>query len=437
MVGGCVRDCLLGMHPKDFDIEVYGLSLKEVEEALEKHFNVIAVGRAFGIFKVVVNHGEEKHVYDIALPRRENKEGSGHRGFIVNTDPFMPFRDAASRRDFTINAMAIDVFTGELLDAHDGLSHLKQKLLKHVSSAFVEDPLRVLRAAQFAARFGFHVDQTTITLCQKLESELSTLSRERIYEEIKKLLFANKPSIGFEVLRLTNALVLFPELKAMIGCPQDPEWHPEGDVWTHTLMVVDKAAKLVREANCEEEEKLIIMAAALCHDIGKPPTTKEIDGRIRSLAHDEAGVPLTEELLSRMAFPPRLVPEVSSLVKEHLKPYQLYRTRDTVSDGAIKRLALRVNIERLLLVSRADFLGRTTPEALSGVDPSVLWLKNEVSRILGSEQAPKPLLLGRHLIALGYKPGVEFSRILNQAFEAQLDGEFNSLEDGIKWLKEH
>ncbi|HXW59992.1 MAG TPA: HD domain-containing protein, partial [Myxococcota bacterium] len=345
------------------------------------------------------------------------------------------FKEASSRRDFTINAMAIDVRTGELLDAHEGFIHLKQKLLKHVSSAFVEDPLRVLRAAQFSARFDLTLDQETVLLCQKLQGELQTLSRERIFEEMKKLLLAKKPSLGLKVLRETYALSLFPELEAMIDCPQDKEWHPEGDVWTHTLMVVDQAAILCERSSLDTEQRLIVMAGALCHDIGKPPTTKEIDGRIRSLAHDEVGVSLAESFLTRMAFPERSIEDVTSLVKEHLKPYQLYKTRDSVSDGAIKRLTLRVDIDRLLLVSQADFLGRTTKDALNGVDPSYAWLRDKVKALLGKKKAPEPLLLGRHLIALGYKPGPDFGELLEQAFEAQLDGAFDTLEGAIAWFK--
>lgn len=437
LVGGCVRDHLLGHQPKDFDIEVYGIDLPLLEKTLRKHFNVIAVGKAFGIFKVVVWDNGENHTYDVALPRSENKEGFGHKGFIVSTNAFMPFEEAAKRRDFTINAMAIDVRSNELLDAYNGLEHLEKRILKHVSEAFCEDPLRVLRGAQFCARFDLVMDESTIELCQKLNQELFLLSPERIFFEMKKLLFAFKPSLGLNVLRETKALNLFPELLAMIDCPQEPQWHPEGDVWVHTLMVIDEAAKLIRQSGLKEEEKLIIMAASLCHDIGKPPTTKHIDGLIRSLAHDEAGVLLTKNMLSRIAFPPKYIDDVCALVREHLKPFQLYKVRDNISDGAIKRLALRVNVDHLLYVSRADFLGRTTPEALSGDDPSYHWLKEKMQNLLGEEKKPKPLLLGRHLIEAGFKPGPEFKKILDRAFEAQLDGNFDTIESALAWFKEH
>jgi tRNA nucleotidyltransferase (CCA-adding enzyme) len=435
LVGGCVRDHLLNIKPKDIDIEVYGLSPEELEEGLKKYFQIMAVGKSFGVFKVLVNIQDESRVFDVALPRQDNKSGQGHRAFVVSHDPTMSFSDAASRRDFTINAMGIDSKNQVLLDAYNGLNDLKNNILRHVSEAFVEDPLRVLRAAQFCARFGFRLAPQTLRLCQIIKDELATLSRERIYEEIKKILLAPKPSLGLSVLRETESLILFPELAALIGCVQDPQWHPEGDVWIHTLMVVDEAALLVKDL--EEEEKLIIMAGALCHDLGKPLTTALIDGRIKSIAHDSEGVAPTLSLLSHMGFAPKYFDEITALVREHLKPYQLYAKSHEVSDGAIRRLAERVNIRYLLKVSQADYFGRTTPEALSGIDPSAQWLEDRVNNLLGSQLKTKPLLLGRHLISLGEKPGAAFKKILDAAFEAQLDGIFGTEEEAVLWVKKY
>jgi len=435
LVGGCVRDHLLGLKPKDIDIEVYGLDPEALEAGLKKYFQVLPVGKSFGVFKVVVEEQGESQVFDVALPRQDNKSGQGHRGFVISHDPNMSFSDAASRRDFTLNAMGIDINNQVLLDPHGGFADLKHNNLRHVSKAFSEDPLRVLRAAQFCARFGFNLDPETVILCRILKNELATLSRERIYEEMKKLLLAQKPSLGLSVLRETESLVLFPELEALIGCEQEPQWHPEGDVWTHTLMVVDQAAQRIK--NLEEEEKLIIMAGALCHDLGKPSTTAHIGGRIKSIGHDIEGVAPTLSFLDRMGFAPKYFDEVAALVREHLKPYQLYAKRDEVSDGAIRRLAERVNIRHLLTVSQADFFGRTTPEALSGIDPSASWLLERVNKLLGSGLNTKALVLGRHLINLGKKPGPGFKRILDAAFEAQLDGIFKTEEEAIIWLKDY
>lgn len=435
LVGGCVRDHLLGHMAKDIDIEVYGLKRPQLESLLEEEFSVVAVGKSFGIFKVGVKIGDNTQHFDVAMPRRENKQGFGHKGFLVVTDPDMPFEEASLRRDFTINAMGIDVKTQELLDPHDGAKDLNEHRLRHVSLAFKEDPLRVLRAAQFCARFLLAIDGHTLDLCRELRDELKTLSKERIFEEMKKLLLAKKPSLGLEVLRETEALVLFPELAALIGCEQDPLWHPEGDVWIHSLMVTDQAAAIVREARIDEEERLIVITGALCHDLGKPMTTFFKDGRVKSPGHEQAGVVPTERFLDSIGFPKKLYHLVTALVKDHLKPYQLYRNRDEVTDGAIRRLSSRVDIDQLLMVSKADFLGRTTEEALLGHDPSGPWLKDKVLKLLGGDRAPKAILKGRHLIQCGQSPGPHFQEILREAFEAQLDGAFSDEESAIAWLR--
>lgn len=434
LVGGCVRDHLLGHRASDIDIEVYGIEADALEKLLAKHFTVMAVGKSFGIFKVIIEHDGTKETFDVALPRRENKSGQGHKGFVITTDPFMNFKDAAARRDFTINAMGLEPLSQKILDPHGGQEHLIQKKLRHVSAAFSEDPLRVFRAAQFCARFDLDLDPSTILLCQQLEGELKTLSLERIFGEMKKLLLAKKPSRGFLVLQAVSALNLFVDLKNLINCPQDPEWHPEGDVWTHSLMVVDEAAKLAYRDSLSEEDHLIVVAGALCHDLGKPSCTIPKDGRIKSPGHEQAGAAPTLQFLSAMGMPQKYHDIIVALVKEHLKPHQLYRTQSEVSDGAIRRLAARVDIEKLLYVSQADFLGRTTPEALAGIDPSASWLRQKSFDLLGQSLAPKPIILGRHLIALGEKPSPQFSRLLHDAFEAQMDGAFHDEASGIAWL---
>lgn len=435
LVGGCVRDHIMGHHSKDIDIEVYGIDKNTLETVLSRHFSVVAVGKNFGIFKVTITHNDERETIDVALPRSENKEGRGHKGFVITTDPTMPFTDASSRRDFTINAMGIDIARQEILDPHGGLADLAARRLRHVSAAFSEDPLRVLRAAQFCARFDLTLDRDTVLLCRSLHDELLTLSKERIFEEWKKLMLAPKPSIGLSLLRNVDALHIVPELATLIDCQQDPEWHPEGDVWIHSLMVSDQAARLTREAQLEETERLLVVVAALCHDLGKPPTTILKDGRIKSPGHEQAGIPPTLKFLEDIGFPKKWHDDITALVNDHLKPHQLYAKRNEVTDGALRRLACRVNIDRLILVAKADFLGRTTPDALSGHDPSVVWLKEKMTAVLGEDLAPRPILLGRHLIALGEKPSAHFSTILRAAFDAQLDGAFTDEQGAIAWAK--
>lgn len=437
VVGGAVRDHLLGQAPKDVDVEVYELSLADLERALRTVGEVYAVGRSFGVLKVVVA-GNDGEAIDVALPRRESKSGQGHRGFVVESDPSMPFEEAAARRDFTMNAMGMDLETDELLDPHGGQHDLARGELRHVSDAFDEDPLRVLRACQFAARFALEIAPETLARCHALEGELSTLPKERLFEEMKKLLVrARYPSIGLWALSSTRALSLFPELAALQGCPQEPEWHPEGDVWVHTLMVTDEAAGIAREEQLDEDETLRCVLGALCHDLGKPPTTELVDGRIRSMNHEAAGEEPTRSFLARLGAPNELIEDTVSLVREHLKPFQLWRERDNVSDGALRRLATRVNIPRLVRVARADFLGRTTQEALERDDQASEWLLKEAARLEVAAAAPRPILLGRHLLERGVRPGKHMGPMLEQAFEAQLDGRFNTLEEGLRWLDEH
>jgi tRNA nucleotidyltransferase (CCA-adding enzyme) len=432
-VGGSVRDHLLGTPPKDVDVEVHGVPLDDLERALAARFRVEAVGRSFGVLKVVV----EQDTFDVSLPRRENKVGRGHRGFVVENDPAMGFDAAALRRDFTLNAMGVDLADGALLDPHGGVADLARGVLRHVSPAFDEDPLRVLRAAQFAARFGLSIADDTLARCRNLVDELATLPRERLWEETKKLLVkARWPSIGLAAWRTTGALALFPELAAMIGCPQEPEWHPEGDVWVHTLMVVDEAASLAREEQLDEDETLIVVLGALCHDLGKPPTTAFSDGRIRSIEHESQGEAPTRSFLARVGAPPAVVEAIVPLVKDHLKPYQLYRDKERVSDGALRRLALRVPIRRLVRVAAADHRGRTTADALQGGDPAGAWLLDEAARLDVAAQAPSPILMGRHLLERGWQPGKAMGEALKQAFEAQLEGRFDDVDGALRWLAE-
>lgn len=438
VVGGAVRDHLLGGTPKDLDVEVYGLSLEALEAALAAVGSVHAVGRSFGVLKVHVAAGNEEEVFDVSLPRRESKVGRGHRGFVVESDPEIPFEEAALRRDFTMNALGIDLVTGALLDPHGGASDLEQGVLRHVSPTFDEDPLRVLRACQFAARFSLSIAEETLARCRSLVPELPTLAKERIFEEMKKLLLkAPWPSVGLSALVHTGAISLFPELEALRGCPQEPEWHPEGDVWIHTLMVVDEAARIARDEALDDEEALVCLLGALCHDLGKPPTTAFEGGRIRSKDHESKGEAPTRSFLARIGAPNGIADAVVPLVREHLKPFQLYKDRESISDGALRRLALRVSVPRLVRVARADFLGRTTREALSGHDPASGWLLAQAERLRVLAEAPQPILLGRHLLARGVKPGPHMGRILKAAFDAQLEGAFLDEEGGRKWLDVH
>ncbi len=422
LVGGCVRDGILGIPTKDVDVEIYGIESDEVERRLAEHFRLDTVGRAFGVF-ILKGLG-----MDIALPRRESKTGPRHTDFIVHGDPSMSPEEAAARRDFTINAICFDPLTEEFIDPYNGQADLNARRLRHVSDAFSEDALRVLRGMQFVARFDLDADPETIALCQQLSP--AHLPQERLWEEWKKLILkGSQISTGLNFLKDCEWLQYFPELEALVGCEQDPEWHPEGDVWNHTLYCLDAYAS---ERIGDNWEDLIVGLAVLCHDLGKPNTSyfDEERQRIRSPRHDVEGVPVAEAFLERLTRQRKIFEEVLPLVEQHMRPLALYR--DGAGDSAIRRLAARVKrLDRLARVAYADKCGRPPIE----VDdyPEGEWLLNRASELAVKDNAPKPILLGRHLIEMGVKPGIHFGPILDRCYEAQLDGEFTD-EGGGKQL---
>jgi tRNA nucleotidyltransferase (CCA-adding enzyme) len=429
LVGGWVRDALRGIPCGDFDVEVYGLTMERLLALLKRFGKPNLVGKSFGVITMAI----EGRIYDFAFPRQEMKTGAGHRGFEVNSDPTLDFATAASRRDFTVNAMGLRLPNLELMDCHDGQEDLRRKILRHISPAFSEDPLRALRAVQFAARFEFDIHPATQALCAM--QPLEELPRERIFAEFKKLmLLARRPSIGLEWLRRLNMLRYFPELETLIGVPQEPDWHPEGDVWTHTLMVVDQAARLRGEVE-DEGEKFALMLGALCHDLGKPSTTVHSEGRWRSPAHDVRGEAPTRSFLERLTRETDLVQTIVTYVREHLRPALLYKARDEIKPGAIRRLALRVDIEKLVRVARADHLGRTTEEAVEGLFPAGEWLLEKSRQLDVLTQRPKPLLTGQYLMSLGMKPGPEMGEVIRECFELQLEGELSDLDAVQKWAR--
>jgi tRNA nucleotidyltransferase (CCA-adding enzyme) len=427
-VGGWVRDRLLGRESKDVDIEVYGLPSNRLRGILERFGTVNTVGESFTVYKVAG--------IDVSLPRRDSKVGRGHRGFEVTGDPDMSVEEAARRRDFTVNAIAWDPLRLEYLDPFGGRTDLlERRILRAVDpSTFGDDSLRVLRALQFAARFGLRLDPGTFELCRRIH--LDDLPAERVWGEIEKLLLqAPRPSVGLALaLDLLVIERLFPELLALVGCPQEPEWHPEGDVWVHTLMVIDETRGRIDDL--ERPKQIAAMLGAVCHDLGKPATTAFIDGRIRSMEHEQAGVAPTLALLDRLhvhtmgGYDVRR--QVVGIVAYHLAPNAFYKSRTPVGDGAFRRLAQKVDLELLALVAQSDCRGRTGVFDCSGID----WFL-ERARALGVEHAPPdPIVKGRHLLALGLEPGPAVGRILKQIYERQLDGRVTTLDDGLAAARE-
>jgi len=425
-VGGCVRDALLGVPVTDFDVEVYGLGTRAIEATLRREFGIVTVGAAFGVTKL------KDLPVDVSVPRRENRTGVKHTDFEVQADPTMTPKDAAERRDFTLNAILWDPVTGELIDPWGGRADLAAKVLRHVSGKFAEDPLRVLRAMQFAARFEFAVAPETIALCATLTQD--DLPAERLMEEWTKLLLrGRKPSLGLNFLRACGWTRFYPELHAMIDVPQDPEWHPEGCVWTHTGHCLDAFA---RERVGVRDEDLVVGLAVLLHDIGKATTTKREphDNRWHAYGHEEESHRLAPLFLARITREVKLIEAVLPLVRWHAQPYELWKAK--AGDGAVRRLANKVSrLDRLIRVDEADRKGR--PPLWPGErSPQSLWLAERAAALHLKDSAPKRLVLGRHLIAMGHKPAGWFSQVLDEAFEAQLDGAFADEAGGLTWLAE-
>ena len=426
IVGGWVRDRLMARDSKDVDLEVYGLEASRLRRILEESGRVETVGESFQVYKI----GD----LDVSLPRRESKAGRGHRGFDVAGDPTMSVEDAARRRDFRVNAIAWDPLTDQYLDPFDGRGDIARRVLRVVDpSRFADDSLRVLRAVQFAARLDFTLDDEARALCRTIA--LDDLPAERIWGEIEKLLFAPRPSVGLALaMDLGVVSRLFPELHALAGCPQEPEWHPEGDVWVHTLQVVDQAR--ARIEGLPRPQEIAIMLGAICHDFGKPATTAVIDGRIRSMDHEAQGVAPTVTFLDRMnvrsidGYDVRR--QVAGLVAHHLKPGSWFKVRDEVGDGAFRRLAQKVDLELLARLATADCLGR----APGRFDCSAMDWFLDRARSLGVEhRPPPPILLGRHLLALGLPPGPRVGEILKAVYERQLDGTVTTLDDALAAAK--
>lgn len=432
--GGCVRDELMGVEPKDWDVEVYGVEASKLLEIVGQFGEVNAVGEAFTVYKV----GRD---LDVSIPRRERKVGHGHRGFAIEGDPGMSFEAACSRRDFTVNAILKDVLTGEIVDPFDGRSDIERKVLRMVSrESFGEDSLRVLRAAQFAARFEFDIETETIEVCKAIN--VTDLPKERIWGEFEKLLLlAKKPSIGLNWLYdLGVTQQLFPEMQALVGVPQEPAWHPEGDVDVHTLMVVDEARKLIEQLDYPRQ--VTVMLGALAHDFGKPPTTEFIDGKIRSRGHDEAGVEPTLSFLDTLGIYTLdgydVRDQIIQLVRYHLKPGEYYGAKTPVGDGAFRRLARKVEADLLYRVAKADSLGRNPewiPKEKWFDSKAQEWFIAKVRELQIEKKAPDPILMGRHLIELGMDPSPDFKRINDAVYEMQLDGTVTDLAEAVEQAK--
>ncbi|MCH2101308.1 MAG: HD domain-containing protein [Planctomycetes bacterium] len=423
LVGGAVRDSLLGRDAGDADLEVYGLPPDQLEEVASEFGAVHVVGKQFAVLHLATEVG----IIELALPRRESKTAPGHRGFSIEDLPDMDPAEAVLRRDFTVNAMLFDPLELQLYDFVGGRADLERGILRHVSQAFVEDPLRALRAARFVARYGWRIAPETSALCRQLD--LSELPTERIEGEWQRMLTESAfPGKGLLAMEEVGALRDLPELRALRGTPQDPIWHPEGDVLHHTALALEAAAG-IRSAM---GDPYVEMLAVLCHDLGKATTTCFERGRWRSLAHDVEGEELTRSLLQRLSRRGDLADKVVPLVREHLRPAQLYFVRHEIKDSALRRLAARVDLKALVRVAWADSAGRAGL-AQADWEPGK-WLLERAEQIGVADSRPENFLRGRDAIDLGWSPGPAVGEVLAAAFELQLDGELADRDAALAWL---
>lgn len=441
IVGGAVRDEVLGKPSKDFDVEVYGISMERLDLICRQFGAVNEVGRNFGILKLRLDSGFE---VDVSVPRRDSKTGTGkgHRDITAKVDSRMTVREAAQRRDFTFNALAKDPLTGVIYDPFGGVQDLSNRILRATDrELFRDDALRVLRGAQFVARFGLMVEDGTRDLMRTMVEEMKELSAERFLAEWDKLLMkSDRPSAGLQALHEFGVIDgLYPELAALRETPQEFDWHPEGDVWVHTLMVVDEAARVARRYGIEQEspQHRRLMYAALCHDLGKSSTTVFEEGRVRSRGHEAQGDSPSRALLSRIGFPKDEVDAVVQLVMNHLWPgntYRAFQAGERVTEGAFRRVARRIapaTIEELTWLMEADsggrgpFLHPDFPDQLllPFPDRAGSWAREQAKAFGVDKSKPASVIQGRDLITgFRLKPGVDFGTIISLADELRDGG---------------
>ena len=423
MVGGSVRDSLLGLTIRDFDLEIFNIPPSELLNLIKEHFSVNLVGKAFGVIKL--NH----YPIDLSLPRKEVKAGKKHNEFLISSDENMSPDQASRRRDFTINSILYDPIQEQILDPLNGTVDLDNKILRHCSDQFSEDPLRALRGMKFSSIFDLKPTEETRQLVSTID--LNPLSKSRIYEEWKQTMVrSTKPSTGMNYLDETNLIRFYPELAKMKGCPQDAVYHPEGDVWTHTLLCLDAFVKFRPN---EQKEAAIAGLAVLCHDMGKPNTTVIHDtGRISSKRHEIFSEHEGRKFLDRITDNRSVIEAVLPLVKCHMIPYQLFVNNNPAA--SVRKLALKTgNIQLMSVVVASDRNGRGG-EFMEHV-PEAEYLINKARELEVLNSKPQPIIQGRHLIEFGYSPGRYFKEILNDCFDAQLNGDFFDLENGKKYLK--
>ncbi len=408
LVGGCVRDLLAGRAPQDYDVATRA----RPEEVLRLFPAARPVGAHFGV--VLVREGE--HEVEVATFRSDHAYADGRRpeGVDFETDP----RRDVARRDFTVNGLLLDPDSGEVLDYVGGRDDLRAGLIRAIGdpeSRFREDHLRMLRAVRFAARFSFEIEPATFDAIRKLHGSIAAISAERIRDELVRILTEGGARRGFELLDATGLLVdVLPEVAAMKGVQQPPEFHPEGDVWIHTLMMLEGMRK----------PSVTLALAVLLHDVGKPPTFR-IAERIRFDEHAEVGARMAVEILTRLRLPNDVIRQVEALVERHLR----FKDVPHMRESTLKRFLRVDRFEEHLELHRLDCT------MSHGLLDNYEFAKRKFEEAPKETLRPRPLVTGDDLISAGYRPGPPFTQMLQAAEDAQLEGLIGTKEEGLALIR--
>lgn len=411
-VGGCVRDSLLGFKPGEIDITTSA----RPDEVQRLFLRTVPIGESFGVVLVLSNEQQ----FEVATFRTESKYNDGRHPELVKYSKSE--KEDVLRRDFTINGLLYDPFKNELFDYTDGLADLESNIIRTIGNPierFSEDKLRMIRAVRFASRFGFEIENETYSAITSKAADINTISVERIREEIVKIITQKNPGIGLKMLKDSGLLEhILPEVSDMSGVKQPPEFHPEGDVFVHTCLVLDK---LYENTNGEYSDELAM--GALLHDIGKPPTFQDLD-RIRFNGHDRVGAKMAQKICKDLRFSKKQIERISDIVRDHLK----FKDAFSMRESTLKRFLGQPYFHEHLEMHLADCM------ASHGITKVYYFLKDKLEEYSELDIRPEPLINGKDLISMGYKPGPIFTTILNATEEKQLEGKITNKDEAIEFV---
>lgn len=441
IVGGFVRDSIVGLQSKDIDIEVYGTDYENLVEMLKSYGKVNLVGKAFGVVKLVDKDGQD---YDFSPTRKDSKapedasqlgSGGGNRGrgIVTVVDPTLSPKEGARRRDFTFNSLGYDPLTEEMHDYYGGVDDIESGIMRATSDQFDEDPLRVLRGMQFASRFGFTLDPDTAEMAKTLKDV--PLVQERVSEEWMKLFTKGKhPSKGLQYLVDTGWIDRYPELKSIVDVPQDPEWHPEGNLWEHTKYSLDAAAIIADREGLEDDDRAVLIAGVLGHDLGKPDTTLEEEkngvSRITSKGHAEISGPLTKSFLQSIGINDKIIRRATPLARGHMMHLD-YNSGS--KKGNVRQIAEKIfpaTIRELMYVIEADHSGR--PPLSGGLPDEARGMSEDAQEENAYEGKVPHLILGRDILHYFDQPGPLVGETLKHVRDKQLSGLIHTKEQAMQ-----